>query len=248
MQLAAAAGIATVSLLFAHIALAQMVTGSAMDNFAGAFGLTGKGVTVQQTAFEVSGKPSANVLWPGEEARVSFHIKMNDGSNYNGKITFDVVQYGTQSIPDDIWKPHVFKIRDVSSSVVDVDLPSAGGFVTISPRLGDAFGGYAIILDIPGKGKYFGATCCRTVRAEPGRVFMPTYALDLGWPFEMSPAVFNAFKKMGIKGARTEGGFNTIDDAHPDWALQNDVTLMLCVGARQHPCCLAALGPRAAMA
>lgn len=238
--------VATVALALAASAAAfsgargQMVTGSAMDNFAGAFGLAGKGVEVQQTRFEIGGKASANVLWPGETASVTFFVKPEGG--YRGPVRFDVIQYGTRAIPGDMWKPHVFKIADVGSSTVPVDLPERGAFVTVSPRIGDRFGGYAIILDVPGKGRFFGATCCRTMPAEPGRVFMPTFAMDLGWPFEMSPEVFNAFKKMGIKGARVEGGYSTIADAHTDWALENDVTLMLTVGCGATPSAWQPLG------
>ncbi len=222
------------------LARAQMVTGSGMDNFAGAFGLTGKGIEVQQTAFEIAGKDSANVLWPKEDATITFHVKPEGG--YKGPIRFEVLQYGTRSIPGDIWKPQVFKIADLGASTANVDLPAQGGFVTVHPRIGDRFGGYAILLDIPGRGRYFGATCCRTMPAEPGRVYMPTFAMDLGWPFEMSPAVFNAFKKMGIKGARTEGGYGSIADAHVDWAMANDVTLMLTVGAGGTPSAWQPLG------
>lgn len=214
-------------------ATAQMVTGSGMDNFAGAFRLQGAGVTVQQTAFEVGGKIGANVLWPHDKAQITFHIKVDGG--YHGNVRFETVRYGTRAIANDMWKSQVFAIRSEGAVDTAVDLPLQGGFVTITPPIGDAFGGYAIILEIPGKGRYFGCTCCRTVAAEPGRVFMPTYALDLGWPFEMSPQVFNAFKKLGIKGARVEGGYNTIADAHPDWAMQNDITLMLCFGCGNTP-------------
>jgi hypothetical protein len=225
--------VAGAAMLFAGVVSGQMVTGSGMDNFAGAFGLTGTGVEVHQTSFEIAGKPAANVLWPRETAAVTFYVKIDGG--YQGPIKFDVVQYGTRAIPGDMWKAHVFKIGDVSSSTANVDLPPKGGFVTVRPKFGETFGGYAILLDIPGKGRYFGATCCRTMAAEPGRVYMPTYALDLGWPFEQSPIVFNSFKKLGIKGARVEGGYNTIADAHTDWAMQNDVTLMLTVGAGNTP-------------
>ena len=229
LALAVFAALATAS----TVSCAQMVTGSDMDRFAEVFGLAGQGVEVHQTRFEVSGQPSANVLWPGETAAVTFHVKPAGG--YKGPIRFDVVHYGTQSIPGDMWKPRVFKIADVGSSTLTVDLPAEGGFVTVRPRIGERFGGYAIVLDLPGRGRFFGAACCRTLPAEPGRVRMPTFAMDLGWPFEMSPEVFNAFKKMGIKGARVEGGYGSIADAHVDWAMANNVTLMLTVGCGNTP-------------
>lgn len=214
-------------------ATSQMVTGAAMDGFDKAFQLSGKDVMVQETDFTVSGKPSANVIWPGQAAAITFHIKSD--RPYSGNVRFETIQYGTSALPNDIWKPHVFAIKQIGEVSAQVDITASGKFVTITPPVANAYGGYAIVLDVPGRGRYFGATLIRSVSPETGRVYMPTYALDLGWPFEMSPRVFNAFKKMGIKGARVEGGYNTISDAHPDWAMENDVTLMLCVGCGNTP-------------
>ena len=59
--------------------------------------------------------------------------------------------------------------------------------------------------------------------------------MDLGWPDDMSPAVFNVFKRLGVKGARAEGGYNSIGDAHVDWAMSNEVTLMLTAGCASTP-------------
>jgi hypothetical protein len=210
-------------------ASAQMTTGSAMTDFGKAFGLSAKGWSVEQ----VGCSAGANVLWPGEGATFSFFLK--PGQPYKGPVRVDVVQYGTKGKPSDWWKPIVFKIADISSRAVEVDLPVEGGIVTVEPGIGDTLGGYAIILQLGERGRAFGATCVRVPAPEPGRERLPTYAMDLGWPHEMSPAVFNVFKKLGVKGARTEGGYNTIADAHVDWAMENDVTLMLTVGCGNTP-------------
>ena len=113
---------------------------------------------------------------------------------------------------------------------LEVDLPAEGGSFTVSPKIGEAFGGYAVILELGERGRAFGCTCVRVPPPEPGRERLPTYAMDLGWPHEMSRQVFNVFKRLGVKGARAEGGYNTIADAHIDWAMENDLTLMLTVG------------------
>ena len=147
----------------------------------------------------------------------------------------DVVQYGTRAAQGDIWKPIVFKIADVGQTTVDVDLPAAGGFVTVKPRMGDKFGGYALVFDLGDRGRAFGATCVRVPEAEPGRERLPTYALDLPWPHERTPFVYQVFKRLGIKGARVEGGYHSIGEAHMDWAMENDIALMLCVGAANTP-------------
>ncbi len=220
------------TLLISNLALpvlAQMTTGSDMEDFAKAFGIAAKGWTVQQTACSLG----ANALWPGEEAEFTFFLK--PGQPFKGPLKVDVVQYGTKGKPGDWWKPVVFKIADTGSSALDVDLPAEGGFVTVKPKIGDTFGGYALVFDLGERGREFACTCVRVPAPEPGRVWLPTYAMDLGWPHELSPVVFNVFKRLGVKGARTEGGYNTIRDAHVDWAMANDLTLMLTVGCGGTP-------------
>lgn len=210
-------------------ASAQMTTGSDMEDFGKTFGISAQGWSAQQ----INCSLGANVLWPGDE--VSFTYFLKTGKPYKGPLKAEIIQYGTKGKPGDWWKPIVFKIADIGSTTVEVDLPAEGGQVTIHPKIGDAFGGYAVILDLGELGRAFGCTCVRVASAEPGRERLPTYAMDLGWPHEMSPQVFNVFKRLGVKGARTEGGYHTIGDAHIDWAMANDVTLMLTVGCGQTP-------------
>ncbi len=210
-------------------ATAQMTTGSSMTDFAATFRLAGKGWTVQQTECSLG----ANVLWPGDEASFTFFVK--PPQPYQGPLKVEVMQYGTKGKPGDWWKPVVFKLADTSATTVAVNLPAEGGPVTVKPKIGELFGGYALILDFGEQGRVFGGTCVRVPAPEPGRERLPTYAMDLGWPHETSPVVFNVFKRLGVKGARTEGGYNTIGDAHVDWAMANDLTLMLTVGCGGTP-------------
>ena len=215
--------------LFGGVAPAQMVTGSQMENFGGAFGLSARGWSVQETSCSLG----ANALWPGEEVTFTFFVK--PGQSYKGPLKMDVIQYGTKGKPGDWWRPIVFKIADTSSSTVDVDLPANGGMVTVKPQIGAPFGGYALVLELGERGRAYGCTCVRVPKPEPGRVWQPTYAMDLGWPDEMSPATFNVFHRLGVKGARTEGGYNTIGESHADWAMTNEITLMLTVGCGNTP-------------
>jgi hypothetical protein len=166
---------------------------------------------------------------------VTFTFFVKPTRPFKGSIRVNVIRYGTRGKPGDWWKPVVFRIAETSSCAVDVDLPAEGGSFSISPKIGEEFGGYAVILDLGEGGRVFGATCVRVAKPEPGREQLPTYAMDLGWPHEMSPQVFSVFKRLGVKGARVEGGYNTIADAHIDWAMENDVTLMLTAGCGNTP-------------
>lgn len=211
------------------LAAAQMTTGSAMRDFGKTFGLSAKDWSVQQ----IGCSRGANVLWPGEDVSFTFFAK--PARPYQGPLKVEVIRYGTRGEPGDWWKPIVFKIDETSSTEMEVTLPAEGGTVQVAPRIGPEFGGYAVLLDLGEHGRAFGCTCVRVPVAEPGRERLPTYAMDLGWPHEMSPPVFNVFKRLGVKGARVEGGYNTIADAHVDWAMENDVTLLLTVGCGNTP-------------
>jgi hypothetical protein len=227
--------IVAASALWTSVAEAQMVTGQRMEGFAKVFGLEGapaKGWSVFETACSVP----ANVLWPDDEATFTFRVENKDGAAIRGPAKVHLVHYGTRGRPGDVWNPLVFKIVDLPTAAVELEVPAKGaGVFRVTPRIPATFGAYGLVLDLGDRGKAFAATCVRVPAADPGRVQFPTYALDLPWPHEMSPEVFRLFKRLGVKGARTEGGYGTIENAHVDWAMENDLTLLLTVGCGSTP-------------
>lgn len=214
---------------------AQMVTGQQMEDFDTVFSL--EGARAQGwTAYQIACSVPANVLWAGDEATFTFRIENQGQEPIQGPGRIHVVHYGTRGRPGDVWKPQVFKIADVETMAVDVNAPVRGaGTVRVAPRIPQTFGAYGLVLDLGSRGKAFVATCVRVPQADPGRVQFPTYALDLPWPHEMSPEVYRLFKRLGVKGARTEGGYGSIENAHVDWAMENDLTLLLTVGCGNTP-------------
>lgn len=200
-----------------------------MTDFNKVFDISENGLSVTQTACSLG----PNILWPGDEAEFTFFLK--SGQPYKGKVFVEVIQYGTRATQGDMWKPIVFKIAGVGRTEMEVDLPAEGGYVTVKPKVGDQFGGYALVLDLGAQGRAFGAACVRVPKPEPGRERLPTFALDLGWPHDLTREVYQTFKRLGIKGARAEGGYGSIGEAHIDWAMENDISLLLCVGAAKTP-------------
>jgi hypothetical protein len=214
---------------------AQMVTGEHMEDFGKVFSLEGAQPR-DWAAYEVACSVPANVLWPGEEATFTFRVENKGDEPIQRPAQIHVVHYGTRGRPGDVWKPQVFKIADLETVGVDVNAPTKGaGVIRVTPGIPETFGAYGLVLDLGDRGKAFIATCVRVPGADPGRVQFPTYALDLPWPHEMSIEVFRLFKRLGVKGARTEGGYGTIQNAHVDWAMENDLTLMLTVGCGNTP-------------
>jgi len=224
-------------------ALAQMNTGAKMPGFAEAFGLTAKpDVEVRQLSVETGSATMVDVLEDGEHAQLVFHLSNRSNEDIRGDAAFRLVHYGTAVPEGDVWVPHVFKLGDAGSTPVKLDMVKGGSQdVTVSPQVPSEYGGYALVLDVPGHGSVFAATLARVVSAERGRVQFPTYALDTEWPNNMNEGVYILMQKLGIKGVRVGAGFNVpADPAYKveqarlqqeiDWAKKHDVTVMLTLG------------------
>lgn len=56
-----------------------------------------------------------NVLWPSEQPDYSIQIINNTEKQLavSGKI--DIIQTGTKGIPNDVWQPEIYKIKDIGA-------------------------------------------------------------------------------------------------------------------------------------
>jgi hypothetical protein len=184
-----------------------------------------------------------DVLHPGEHATLTFHLTNHSGKPIRQNASFQLVHYGTAVPEGDVWTPHVFRIAESGSTPVALDMAGGGSQdVTIAPDIPAAFGGYALVLDIPGHGRSFAATLARVIAPDAGRVQFPTYALDTEWPNNMNEGVYALMEKLGIKGVRTGAGFNLPTEAaykteqarldrEMGWAMKHNVTVMFTLGA-----------------
>lgn len=235
------AGIALVS-----AARAQMVTGADMPGFADAFGLSSNhpvlDYSVQEIVVHAGSSDMVNVLWPKESARVTLHFTNKTTSEIKASGVIDVIRYRTSVPTGDVWTPHVFRDGDDSSVPVSVDLPPSGSQdITVTPPIGDKFGGYALITDLKGHGRAFVAAMARVTAPDQGRVQFPTYALDSTWDEFMNEGVFTLFEKLGVKGMRLGGPYEPQTSPHfqedmerldryMQWAYRHNVTVMLTLG------------------
>jgi hypothetical protein len=227
----------------ATVTQAQMVTGAKMPGFAEAFGLTAKpDIEVHQLSADTGSATMVDALGDGEHVQLVFHLSNRSSQDIRGDASFHLVHYGTAVPQGDVWIPHVFKIDDAGSTPVKLDLAKgASQDVTISPQVPSAYGGYALVLDVPGHGRVFAATLARVIAAEPGRVQFPTYALDTEWPNNMNEGVYTLLEKLGVKGVRVGAGFNPPSERaysgeqarlrqEMDWAKKHNVTVMMTLG------------------
>ncbi len=233
----------TAILCLAVAAQAQMVTGAKMPGYADAFGLTAKpDIEIHQLSVDTGSATMVDILNDGEQARLVFHLINHSSDKISGPATFRLVHYGTSVPEGDVWVPHVFRIAEVGTTPVTLDLPKGGSEdIAVTQQLPAQYGGYAMVLDVPGHGSIFAATLVRIVTAEPGRVQFPTYALDTEWPNRMNEGVYTLMEKLGIKGVRAGAGFNLPSDGSykpeqariqqsMEWAQKHNVTVMLTLG------------------
>ncbi|MFZ4508629.1 MAG: PA14 domain-containing protein [Fimbriimonas sp.] len=226
---------------------AQMVSGGAMTDFAKVFGLQSaekvQGLEVIPLEFD----QLTNIVWPGETIKLTLLLRNRQAESRSLAGRVRVIQYRTSVPPEDIWVPKVFKVAEGQSAEIRFNLAgNASTKITIQPKIGDQYGTYGIVLDFGKEGRAWAGTVSRVLRPEPGRVWNPAYAIDMPWPFERSPAVGRTFLKLGVKGCRMEASYSPTTNpnfeeslsemkTHLKWAHENNVSVMLTLGAGSAP-------------
>jgi hypothetical protein len=155
-------------LLLVPSVVAQMTVGNKMPGYAEAFGLDSpqgsKDFTVQELSIQTQSGSIANVLLPGENARLVFHIVNKSQGELKASGFIHVIHYGTSVPAGEFWVPHVFKIDNAGDLPISVDVPRGGSQdMDLTVGLPGKFGGYAMIMDLGEHGKYFAATLVRVI-------------------------------------------------------------------------------------
>jgi len=121
----------------------------------------------------------ANILWPGEKVKFTFQVINNTNVSISVDAKIENIRYGSKGIPNDIWLPEMFKIEDVQSIPVKIDI-AANGFtnIDVEPQLTETFGGYAIVFDLGKYGRRLATSVVRTFKANPVSIQYPKQALD----------------------------------------------------------------------
>jgi len=200
-----------VSLLPLKVTRAQMVTGQDMPGYEKTFGVRPRqqhpiyGVQLMRSTVP------GNILWPGDKATFAFRLKNNTPTPIQTAGKVDVITYGTKGLPGDIWKPNMFKIADIGSIPIAVDLPANGtADLDVSPTIPERFGAYALIADLGASGRQFVTSCVRTFKATPGRVQFPKLGCDISNP--------EVLERLGCKSIRYSIGYKpTTDGDFREW-------------------------------
>lgn len=231
--------------LIAPMARAQMVSGRDMPGFDAQLGLQPR--VSQLDVQQIGTSLVTNVLHPGEQGTFEFLLtnRASVPRQLNGRLK--VIGYRTSVPPGDIWTPHVYRTANGATVPVKVTVPANGrATLRVRPTIPARYGVYALVFDFGSEGRAFGSTVARAVAPSPGRVYEPTYAIDMPWPHEMSEAVTRTFNKLGVKGCRM--GVSYTPTTHPnfepsmrrigehlEWCRKNNITVMLTIGAGDAP-------------
>jgi len=235
--------VAASTLFVSSLASAQMVNGTGMPGFGEALGLRKANFEIQ----ELGETGSTNILWPNEAVNLRMRFINKADSPLTLKGRWMVIGYRTQVPAGDIWVPHVFRIDSVPGPLFTLKLPPKGAaIVSLKPNMPNRFGGYALVADCGAEGAVFGASLTRTVQANLGRTWLPTYALDMPWPFEMCEGVTQTFFKLGVRGSRMGASFTPTTSPNFErdlaelkqflgWSSKANVSVMLTIGSGSAP-------------
>lgn len=192
----------------AAAASAQMVSGEKMGHFREAFGLPATDPAFEVTL--VASEPAGNVLFPGEQPKLTLLVANHSDHAIEGPAKIEVVRYGTRGLPDDVWKPQVAALSPTVAIPVQVSIPTnERQMLEVQPTIDEPFGGYAIILDLGPAGRRFATTCARTFQPSPQKLQFPKLSLD-------APVGLEVLQRLGVEAVRMEIGY--VDSKDRDYA------------------------------
>jgi hypothetical protein len=236
------------SICIVRSASAQMVSGADMPGFNETFGLGLLQKSKDLEVIQIGCSAGPNILQPGDKLVFTFRFTNKTDQEIKAPGHVEVIRYETSVPSGDIWTPHVRKIALEGAAPVNIDIPAKGtqDLTLASPVKTGPYGGLGLVFDFGKEGRLFGAAIARVMKPDEGRIRLPVLTLDMPWPFQMSDKVTQLFKKLGIKGCRMGASYTptTSPNLESDlaelgkflkWCQENDIAVMLTVGAGSAP-------------
>lgn len=187
---------------------AQMKTGEQMKHYDAVFGVKSRQRHYDYNAILLDSNAPGNVFHPGERPQLTFQLQNNLDQPIKLKGKVDVMAYGTQRIPGNIWLPEVHKIAAYEPISLAVDLPPKGWRnFTIDVPIPNRKGGYALVVDLGEYGRRFLTSLVQTFEPTTERVLYPKQSLE-----SMPPAIL---ERLGIQAIRLAVEYTPSD--HPKY-------------------------------
>ena len=119
------------------------------------FNLNAEVWTVQQTVCSLG----ENVLRPGQKAEFTFFVKPDQ--DFKGEVRLETVRYGMRPRLEEPRRPSVYRIETVGITEQEAEISTEGGFLTFAPEVGERLGGYALVMELEGRGRALAAVLVR---------------------------------------------------------------------------------------
>ncbi len=161
---------------------AQMVTGAKIPGYAETMGTTPTNPAAFTVAY-LPGSVPGNILWPGEQPRLTVQIANSTAAPLAATGCVEVIRYVTRGRPGDIWKPEMCRLAVESRIPVTFALaPNGWTNLTWWPSLPETKGGYALVLDLGPAGRRFVTSLVRTFRPAGRQPQYPQFCMDIDDP------------------------------------------------------------------
>lgn len=188
------------------LSAAQMKTGEKMKDYQSVFPLDNS-----QKNFKViltdTNAPGC-LFTPDDQPHLTFQIQNLTDEPIQTTGHVRVSAFGTRGIPGDTWLPEVFKIADVQTLPIDVNVKAKGWMnVTVDLKLPARLGGYAAIVDMGDLGSQKLATMVRTFKHDVEHIQFPKQSME-----NLDPAIL---ARMGIRAVRY--GVNYVNSTHSSY-------------------------------
>lgn len=123
----------------------------------------------------------ANILWPGDKVAFTLQFTNLTDQPLKAKGKAWLIQYEVFTYPDDVFHIGVRKVADISQAPFEVSLdPKGWQDIVLTPDIPEKLGGYALILELEGHDRLFGATCVRTPKPDPKPRQFYRLTMDMG--------------------------------------------------------------------
>lgn len=143
----------------------------------------------------IESSAAGNVFHPDDTTVFTFQIENLTDEPFRATGKVDVVHYGGRGQPGEMWVPEFYRIDDVGSVPIEVDVGARGWRnVTITPQTPQMKGGYALVVDLGEHGRQLLTTYVRTFKPVERRVQYPKQSLE-----EMPPEIL---RRLGIQAIR----------------------------------------------
>ncbi len=170
------------------------------------FGITADTAAAGWKVTLTASSAPGNIFHPGERPRFEFQVESLTDEPIGGKATIEVIRYGGRGQPGNMWVPEFHRIAKVGEIALDMDVPAKGyRDLAVSPKTPETKGGYALVLELPGRGRAVLTSYVRTFKVPSRRVQFPKQSLE-----NMPPAIL---QRLGIRAIRYGVGYIPTDDS-----------------------------------